>query len=151
MIERSTGRLPALGEQPGGDRRSQILVVEDNADDSFLLTRQLARAHFEDCVTVIGNGQDALDFLQHSSAPPLAIFLDLRLPGLSGIEVLEQIRANERIRAVPVIIMTGSVDPKDVEECSRLGVTAYLPKPVGLSTFIKTVAHLFPKISVEQN
>ncbi len=100
---------------------------------------------------MIGNGQDALDFLQHSSAPPLAIFLDLRLPGLSGIEVLEQIRANERIRAVPVIIMTGSVDPKDVEECSRLGVTAYLPKPVGLSTFIKTVAHLFPKISVEQN
>jgi CheY-like chemotaxis protein len=151
MIERTTGRLPAIGESSPGDRRSQILVVEDNADDSFLLTRQLARAHFEDCVTVIGNGQDAIDFLAHTAVPPLAIFLDLRLPGLSGIEVLEKIRADAKVREVPVIIMTGSVDPKDVEECSRLGVTAYLPKPVGLSTFIKTVAHLFPKMSVDQN
>lgn len=121
-----------------------ILVVEDNADDSFLLTRQLARAHFEDCVTVIGNGQDAFDYLQHS-ATPLAVFLDLRLPGMNGLELLKRIRQDERLRDVAVIVMTGSVDPQDVGECNRLGVTAYLPKPVGLSTFIKTVAHLFPE------
>ena len=125
--------------------KNQILVVEDNADDSFLLTRQLARAHFEDCVTVIGNGEDAFDYLQHS-ASPLAVFLDLRLPGMSGVELLEKIRNDERLRPVPVIVMTCSVDPKDVEECSRLGVTAYLPKPVGLTAFIKTVAHLFPAV-----
>jgi CheY-like chemotaxis protein len=124
--------------------KTPILVVEDNADDSFLLTRQLARAHFEDCVTVIGNGQDAFDYLQHSQLP-LAVFLDLRLPGLSGIELLEKIRQDERLRSVPVIVMTGSVDPHDVAECSRLGVTAYLPKPVALTTFIKTVTHLFPE------
>jgi len=125
----------------------QILVVEDNADDSFLLTRQLARAHFDDCVTVIGNGQDAFDFLQHTTAIPLAVFLDLRLPGMSGTQLLEKIRQEPRLRDVPVIVMTGSVDPRDVEECSRLGVTAYLPKPVTLTTFIKTVAHLFPKMA----
>jgi CheY-like chemotaxis protein len=130
--------------------KTTILVVEDNADDSFLLTRQLARAHFEDCVTVIGNGQDAFDFLQHSSKP-LAVFLDLRLPGMSGIELLEKIRADDRLRDVSVIVMTGSVDPKDVEMCGNLGVTAYLPKPVGLTTFIKTVAHLFPKMSVSED
>lgn len=124
-----------------------ILVVEDNADDSFLLTRQLARAQFDDCVTVIGNGQDAFDFLMHTSAVPLAIFLDLRLPGMSGTQLLEKIRGESRLQAVPVIVMTGSVDPRDVEECSRLGVTAYLPKPVTLTTFIKTVAHLFPKMA----
>ena len=129
------------------DSRSKtpILVVEDNADDSFLLTRQLARAHFEDCVTVISNGQDALDYLLHS-ATPLAVFLDLRLPGMSGIQLLEKIRQDERLRAVPVIVMTGSVDPKDVEACNQLGVTAFLAKPVGLSSFIKTVAHLFPEV-----
>jgi len=126
--------------------RTPILVVEDNANDSYLLTRQLARAHFEDCVTVIGNGQDAFDYLLRAPTP-LAVFLDLRLPGMSGIQLLEKIRQEERLRTVPVIVMTGSVDPKDVEECSRLGVTAYLPKPVGLSTFIKTVAHLFPDTS----
>jgi CheY-like chemotaxis protein len=125
--------------------KNPILVVEDNADDSFLLTRVLARAHFEDCVTVIGNGQDAFDYLQRAPLP-LAVFLDLRLPGMSGVELLEKIRQDERLRPVAVIIMTGSVDPKDVEACNRLGVTAYLPKPVGLSTFIKTVAHLFPEV-----
>jgi CheY-like chemotaxis protein len=125
--------------------KTPILVVEDNADDSFLLTRQLARAHFEDCVTVIGNGQDALEYLQRSSVP-LAVFLDLRLPGMSGVELLEKIRQDDRLRSVPVIVMTGSLDPRDVEVCNRLGVTAYLPKPVGLSTFIKTVTHLFPEV-----
>src|ERR1700761_7579596 len=118
--------------------KTPILVVEDNADDSFLLTRVLARAHFEDCVTVIGNGQDALEYLQRMPLP-LAVFLDLRLPGLNGVELLGKIREDERLRPVAVIVMTGSVDPKDVEACNRLGVTAYLPKPVGLSTFIKTV------------
>jgi CheY-like chemotaxis protein len=127
-------------------KRIPILVVEDNADDSFLLTRQLARAHFEDCVTVIGNGQDAFDYLQHS-ATPLAVFLDLSLPGMSGLQLLEKIRQDDRLRPVPVIVMTGSVDPKDVDACTRLGVTAYLPKPVGLTTFIKTVAHLFPAVA----
>ncbi len=123
--------------------RTPILVVEDNADDSFLLTRQLARAHFEDCVTVIGNGQDALDYLRRSPAP-LAVFLDLRLPGISGVELLRHVREDERLRRVPVIIMTGSDDPVDMETCDKLGVTAYLSKPIGLSSFIKTVAHLFP-------
>jgi len=134
-------------EKPMIESRSKtpILVVEDNADDSFLLTRVLARAHFEDCVTVIGNGQDALEYLQRTTLP-LAIFLDLKLPGMSGIELLEKIRKDERLAPVNVIVMTGSVDPRDVEACNRLGVTAYLPKPVGLSTFIKTVAHLFPEV-----
>src|ERR1700723_825820 len=98
--------------------KTPILVVEDNADDSFLLTRQLARAHFEDCVTVIGNGQDALEYLQRSSVP-LAVFLDLRLPGMSGVELLEKIRQDDRLRSVPVIVMTGSLDPRDVEVCNR--------------------------------
>jgi two-component system, response regulator len=133
-----------------GKETTPILVVEDNADDSFLLTRQLARAHFDDCVTVIGNGQDALDFLLHTTAIPLAVFLDLRLPGLSGIQLLEKIRQEPRIAAVPVIVMTGSVDPRDMEVCNRLGVTAYLPKPVTLTTFIKTVAHLFPKMAASE-
>jgi len=94
---------------------------------------------------VIGNGQDALEYLQRSSTP-LAVFLDLRLPGMSGVELLEKIRQDERLHAVPVIVMTGSLDPRDVETCDRLGITAYLPKPVGLSTFIKTVTHLFPEV-----
>ncbi len=122
-----------------------ILVVEDNADESFLLTRQLARAGMEDCVTVIGDGRDALECLLQASTPPRVVFLDLRLPRMSGIEILTRMREEERLRLVPVVIMTGSIDPSDAVECGRLGVTAYLPKPVDLSSFIKIVAHTFPK------
>lgn len=130
------------------DKLTRLLVVEDNEDDSFLLTRQLARAHLDDCVTVIGNGSDALAFLLQTRPPPLAIFLDLNLPGMSGIKLLERIKEEPRLQAVPVIIMTGSVNPKDVEVCSRLGVSAYLPKPVSINTFIKTVTHLFPENAI---
>lgn len=130
---------------------TRILVVEDNVDDSFLLTRQLARAHIDDCVTVIGDGKDALDFLLNGTISPLAVFLDLRLPGLSGIQLLEAIRQEPRLKSTPVIIMTASIDPKDVEECTRLGVTAYLPKPVNITTFIKIVAHLFPQVTASKS
>ena len=125
---------------------THILVVEDNLDDSFLLTRQIQKAQIDDHVAVIEDGREALDYLQKSPTVPLAVFLDLRLPGLSGIELLRRIRQDARFHELPIIVMTGSNDPNDLQECHRLGVTAFLPKPVGLGTFIKTVAHLFPKI-----
>jgi len=127
---------------------AQILVVEDDQNDSFLLTRQIAKAQIDDHVTVIASGEKAFDFLLKLSNPPIVIFLDLKLPGLSGIELLKRIRQEPQLQAIPVVVMTGSIDPSDVAECNRLGVTAFLPKPIGLTTFIKTVAHLFPEATV---
>jgi CheY-like chemotaxis protein len=124
---------------------TKLLVVEDNADDTFLLNRQLMRAQIDDCVTVITNGSDALKFLLEASPLPLAVFLDLSLPGMSGLDVLREMKKEEKLKDLPVIVMTGSLRQADVDECTRLGVTAYLTKPIGLSTFIKTVTHLFPK------
>jgi len=127
-------------------KSTHILIVEDNDDDSFMLIRQLERAQIHDHATVITNGREALDLLlKESAAPPLAVFLDLHLPGLGGIQVLEGIRKTPHLESVPVFIMTGSDDPKELEECRKLGITAYLPKPIQLRTFIKAVAHLFPK------
>ncbi len=120
-------------------------MVEDNVDDSFLLRRQLARADMDDCVIVLGNGNDALAWLLGAPRPPLAIFLDLNLPGLSGVDLIRSIKADPGLASVPIIVMTGSLNPRDVDTCTALGVSAYLPKPVGLTTFIKIVAHLFPK------
>ena len=77
------------------------------------------------------------------------MFLDLRLTGMSGIELLTAVRKESRLKDIPIIVMTGYVDPKDVKACNCLGITAFLQKPIGLSTFIKTVAHLFPKREVE--
>jgi CheY-like chemotaxis protein len=120
-------------------------VVEDDTDDSFLLTRQITAAQIEEIVTVVRTAEEALEFLQKQEAPPLVVFLDLRLPGISGIELLKTVRNDPNLKDIPVIVMTGHVDPKDVATCNELGVTAFLEKPVGLSTFIKSVAHLFPK------
>jgi CheY-like chemotaxis protein len=128
-----------------GPTSTRILVVEDDANDSFMLVRQIEKAQIDDHVTVIGNGREAFDLLLKSSPPPLAVFLDLRLPGLNGIEILEKMRENPRLKSVPVIVMTGSMNPHDESECARLGATAYLQKPISLTTFIKTVSHLFPE------
>jgi len=130
--------------------QTQILVVEDDANDSFLLTHQLAKAQMDDCVVLIDNGKEALDFLLHAPVPPIALFLDLHLPGISGIELLETIRQEPRLKAMPVIVMTGFNDPHDMKKCIQLGVTAYLQKPIKLATFIKTIAHLFPEIAASK-
>ena len=117
-----------------------ILVVEDDLHDGFFLTEQLRMAHLEDCVTLVRSGEEALEFLSSKTSSPRVIFLDLQLPGLSGIELLGKIRREPRLNTVPVIIMSGSINPHDVTKCTRLGVTAYLPKPVNLVTFIAIVA-----------
>ncbi len=120
-------------------------MVEDDENDSILLMRELKRAHLDDAVTVIRDGHAALKQLLETSQPPLVLFLDLSLPGMGGLELLRKIRGVARLKELPVIVMTGSINPKHREECARLGVTAFLAKPIGLAAFIKTVTHLFPE------
>jgi CheY-like chemotaxis protein len=132
-------------------QHTRILIVEDDEDDSFLLTRQLAKAQIDDHVTIITKGEDAFDFLLTTPILPIAVFLDLRLEGgISGMELLERIRGERRLKNVPVIIMTGSNSTKDMQEGEKLGVTAYLLKPVAIPVFIKTIAHLFPKLAATE-
>lgn len=128
---------------------SRILIIEDNPDDCFFLTRQLNRARLDDHVTVIPDGQEALDFLlQNSSSEKplqfLCIFLDLRLPSLDGIPLLRKLRVIPALSEIPVIVMTSSNEGRDLEECQRLAVKAYVTKPVRLTDFIKAVTHVFP-------
>ncbi len=128
---------------------SRILIIEDNPDDCFFLTRQLNRARLDDHVTVIPDGQQALDFLLENASvtSPLqfvCIFLDLRLPSLDGIPLLRKLRVIPALSDIPVIVMTSSNEERDLEECQRLAVKAYVTKPVRLTDFIKAVTHVFP-------
>ena len=123
----------------------RVLVIEDNNDDSDLLVRQLQRNNFEGSVKVIPDGLEAWDLLSGDLPRQdlIAIFLDLKLPRLSGLKLLARFRSDAKLSAVPVFVMTSSNDPKDLEECNRLGVEGYIPKPVTFMTFSKAVADLF--------
>jgi two-component system, response regulator len=126
----------------------RVLVIEDNADDRELLLRQLKKSGMENHVKFIDNGREALDFLINPPSPALAqtlvaIFLDLKLPSVDGLELLRHIRATDQFQNLPVIVMTSSNDPRDMEECRQLKVTSYVSKPVSFTTFSKAVADVF--------
>jgi two-component system, response regulator len=126
----------------------RVLVIEDNADDRDLLLRQLRKSGMDQQVKFISDGQEALDFLTKSKVPSLAddliaILLDLRLPSLSGLELLRRLREQDDFKKTPVIVMTSSNDPNDLEECRRLKVLNYISKPVTFHSFSKAVANVF--------
>jgi len=123
----------------------RVLVVEDNVDDSDLLVRQLQKISFSGSVKVVPDGAEAWDLLlsDQSCLDLVAIFLDLKLTTLSGVKLLRKIKARSGLCDVPVFVMTSSNDPDELEECSRLGVRGYVPKPVSYTAFAKAVADLF--------
>lgn len=138
------------------DNSVRVIVIEDDANDRELLLHQLQKSGMDSHVKFITNGQEALDFLTGPRATVLAkeliaIFLDLKLPSLSGLEFLRRLRASDKHRNLPVIVMTSSTDPEDMDECRRLKVISYLPKPVSFTTFSKAVADVFhlPKLGVD--
>jgi CheY-like chemotaxis protein len=136
--------MGALNEGTAGVK---VLVIEDNPDDRELLLRQLRKSGLGDHVKFISDGKEALDFLTGPAAPQpenlVVILLDLRLPSLSGLELLRRLRSRPQFQAVPVTVMTSSNDPRDLEECRRLNVVHYVNKPVTFTSFSKAVADVF--------
>jgi CheY-like chemotaxis protein len=125
-----------------------ILLVEDNLGDEMLTLRALKKANIANKVVVARDGVEALDYLAPAgvNAPthklPRLILLDLNLPKLGGLEVLKRIRANERTRLLPVVILTTSVEDQDRLEGYRLGANSYVRKPIDFSEFAQAVTHL---------
>jgi CheY-like chemotaxis protein len=137
------------GDDNGINNPVRVLVIEDNIDDSDLLVRQLQKNSFSGCVKIIADGKEAWNFLVDDSRQNLvAIFLDLNLPSLSGIKLLERIRSHPELCTIPIYVMTCSNNPKDLEECARHGVEGYIIKPVTFLTFSKAIADLFHTNSV---
>jgi two-component system response regulator len=125
----------------------RVLVVEDNADDRDLLIRQLRKTKTDNHVKFISDGKVAMDFLSNLPPPApfcdlMAIFLDLKLPSISGLEILRRIKKLPRVKNIPVIIMTSSLDPKDFEECQRLKVASFVLKPITFESFSKAITGL---------
>ncbi len=107
-----------------------LLIVEDNPADSFWLKRELKKAEFGMSVTLLADGQRALQFLSECDSLPAALFLDLHLPGESGLHVLRTIRLSPTLNKIIVFVLDGSSSPKEITECEQLGVAGFLDKPV---------------------
>jgi two-component system response regulator len=120
-----------------------ILLVEDNPDDVELTRRAFAKNHIANEVVVLNDGVQACEFLFDRNCDgrslPQVILLDLKLPRLSGLEVLERIRADHRTRLVPTVILTSSKQEEDLLEGYRLGVNSYVRKPVDFNEFVEAV------------
>jgi CheY-like chemotaxis protein len=122
---------------------SVILLVEDNPKDEALTLRALKKANIMNKVVVAHDGVEALDYLfAAGNPPPQLILLDLKLPKLDGHEVLRRIRGDERTQPLPVVILTTSVEDRDLLEGYRLGANSYVRKPVDFVEFAQAVVQL---------
>ncbi len=120
-----------------------VLVVEDNPDDVELTLRALKRMSLTNPVRVARDGVEALEILlgDGTSRPPLprVVLLDLKLPRVGGLEVLARLRAEERTRTLPVVVLTSSREEPDVKKAYALGVNSYVVKPVEFEKFVDAV------------
>jgi two-component system response regulator len=145
-----------LAQMIAGDKAKMIaegkviLLVEDNRDDEALTLRALRKNNISNEVVVAHDGVEALDFLfgtgRHAgrdlTVMPQVILLDLKLPKVDGLEVLRQLRANERTRLLPVVILTSSNEERDLINGYGLGANSYVRKPVDFSQFTEAVRQL---------
>ena len=123
-------------------RRKYILLVEDNPDDEMLTQRALQKHNISNEVVVARDGAEALEYLAKADALPELVLLDLKLPKIDGLEVLKRLRAAERTRLLPVVILTSSREENDVVTGYRLGANSYVRKPVDFEHFLEAVRQL---------
>ena len=128
---------------------SRMLLVEDNEDDIELTLRALKKNNLENDLVVCRDGEDAIAYLfrtgKHAHREPElpeVVLLDLKLPGISGLDVLRKIRADDRLKTLPVVILTSSSEDRDMVESYKLGANSYVQKPIDFSEFLEATRQL---------
>lgn len=131
--------------------RVDILLVEDNANDAELTIRHLKKNNMANNLFHVKDGEEALDFIfsmgkfaTHNDAMqrPKLILLDIQMPKVNGIQVLQKIKADVRTQAIPVVILTSSKEDPDLQKCYALGANSYIVKPVNFESFADAIKNL---------
>jgi len=127
----------------------RVLVAEDDPSDAFLLQRAFAAAQIPATLHFVRDGQEAIDYLtcegewkERAPGNPAVILLDLKLPKIDGLEVLDMIRSNASLKSVPVVMLTSSREEQDLVRSYELGVNAYVVKPVEFAEFVEAISDL---------
>ena len=128
----------------------EVLLIEDNPHDAELAIRALTELNLADHLIHLADGQEALDFLFGTGAYegrdvnqlPKVILLDLKLPKVNGIEVLRELRANERMKCIPVVILTSSREERDINEAYNLGANSYVVKPMNFQSYLDVIGNM---------
>jgi CheY-like chemotaxis protein len=132
------------------ENQVEILLVEDNFNDAELTIRSLRKSKLVNEILHLKDGEAAIDYLFGTGAydgrdieiKPKLILLDLKMPKLNGIEVLEKIKSHSHTKTIPVVVLTSSRENPDIERCYKLGVNSYIVKPVEFINFSKAVTDL---------
>lgn len=119
-----------------------ILLVEDNPDDEKLIIRALRRSKIVNEIKVAHNGEEALNILFSDEPLPTVVLLDIKLPKIDGLEVLRRLRASDRTRLLPIVVLTSSSEERDIIESYHLGANSYVRKPVEFAKFTEAVGQL---------
>lgn len=124
-----------------------ILLVEDNPNDRLLMERAFKKSKLGNNMVTVHDGQEALDYLfggddGEPQPLPILVLLDLKLPKVDGLEVLQQIRSHQRTKLLPVVILTSSKEQDDLVRSYQLGVNSYVRKPVDFNEFVEAVQQL---------
>lgn len=128
----------------------EILLIEDNMNDAELTIRALKKSNLANNLVHLEDGQEALDFIfaggnysdRKIENKPKVILLDLKMPKINGIQVLQKLKSDEHTKSIPVIVLTSSNEDPDIKECYRLGVNSYVVKPVQFEKFLDAVSQL---------
>lgn len=122
----------------------EVLLIEDNPDDAGLTIHALKKINLANNLLHLNDGEEALDYLfsGEESGMPKVILLDLKMPKVDGIEVLRRIKADEQKRIIPVVVLTSSKEDSDIIESYKLGVNAYIVKPVDYDKFVKAISEI---------
>ena len=128
----------------------QILLVEDNDDDVQLTLRAFRKSDLVSTVTVVRDGVEAFDYLlatgeyasRNPDVLPDLVLLDIKLPRVDGVQVLERLRSHPRTRLIPIVILTSSAEPKDLLTCYTLGANSYVRKPIDFQQFSRALQQI---------
>jgi len=129
----------------------EVLLVEDNSTDAELTIRELKKHHMANKLVHLKNGEEAIDFIfatgkyagtRDVENSPKVILLDIQMPKVNGIEVLQKIKADQRTRGIPVVMLTSSKEDPDIQKCYDLGANSYIVKPVNFEGFAEAIKNL---------